>query len=80
MSPDFKSSLMPEKQYLILLDFDTRKRHYHRTEGGKIIRFVVQLEVRYRGQWKEVICFDCEHDYAHKDCYRLNGQRRSFNF
>jgi hypothetical protein len=37
---------MAEKQYLILLDVDTRKRHHHKSEGGKIIQFMVQLEVR----------------------------------
>jgi len=32
---------MHEKQYLILLDIDARKRHYHVTDNGKIIKFVV---------------------------------------
>ena len=37
---------MPEKQYLILLEIDARKRHRHVTETGRIIKFVVQLEVK----------------------------------
>jgi hypothetical protein len=37
---------MQEKNYLILLDIDARKRHYHATEAGEIIKFVVQLEVK----------------------------------
>ncbi|MBL7208367.1 MAG: hypothetical protein ISS67_07615 [Desulfobacterales bacterium] len=64
---------MQEKKYLILLDIDARKRHYHATEAGKIIKFVVQLELKSGGVWKEVIRYDCAHDYAHKDCYNAKG-------
>ena len=67
---------MSEKQYLLLFDVDARKRHYHITEFGKIIKFVVQLEVRSGGPWKEVIRYDCSHDYVHKDCYNIKGQRK----
>jgi hypothetical protein len=67
---------MAEKQYLILLDVDTRKRHHHKSEGGKIIQFMVQLEVRVGVSWKEVIRYDCAHDYVHKDCYNIKGQNR----
>ena len=70
---------MPEKQYLLLLDVDARKRHYHITEDGRIIKFVVQLEVKSGGVWKEVIRYDCAHDYAHKDCYNIKGQCRKIN-
>ena len=67
---------MAEKQYLILLDEDARKRHYHLTEGPQIIRFMVQLEVRSGDEWKAVVRYDCAHDYAHKDCYDITGRRR----
>ena len=70
---------MGEKQYLILLDADVRKRHYHLTKAGKIIEFVVQLEVKIGDVWKEVIRYDCAHDYAHKDCYNDKGQCRKVN-
>ena len=70
---------MPEKKYLILLDIDARKRHYHITKAGKIINFVVQLEVNSGGAWKEVIRYDCSHDYAHKDCYNIKGHCRKIN-
>lgn len=52
---------MAEKNYLILLDFDARKRHYHSAESGKITRFVVQLEVKVEDNWKEVVRYDCAH-------------------
>jgi hypothetical protein len=67
---------MRERQYLILLDIDARKRHWHRVESGKIEHFVVQLEIRYLGVWKAVIRYDCAHGYAHKDCYNINEARR----
>jgi hypothetical protein len=67
---------MNEKRYLILLDVDARKRHYHTLEGGKIVQFMVQLEVRIGQIWKEVVRYDCAHDYVHKDCYNIKGKRR----
>ena len=70
---------MLEKQYLILLDIDTRKRHYHVVGSGKIIKFVVQLEVKRGGVWKEVIRYDCAHNFTHKDCYNTKGQCRKIN-
>ena len=67
---------MAEKEYLILLDVDTRKRHWHFTEAGKVIRFAVQLEVKTGEFWKAVVRYDCSHDYAHKDCYNREGRTR----
>lgn len=29
--------------------------------------------------WKEVIRYDCAHDYVHKDCYNVKGQSRKIN-
>lgn len=70
---------MPEKQYLIMLDIDARKRHYHITESGKIKKFVVQLEVKIGGTWKVATRYDCAHDYTHKDCYNIKGECRKIN-
>ena len=70
---------MPEKQYLILLDIDARKRHYHFTKTGRITKFIVQLEVKKGGVWKEAILYDCSHHFTHKDCYNIKGQCRKIN-
>jgi len=70
---------MAEKEYLILFDINTRKRHYHVTEAGRIIKFVVQLEVKTGDKWKEIIRYDCAHYYTHKDCYNIKGQCRKIN-
>jgi hypothetical protein len=67
---------MTEKEYLILLDGDARKRHYHHVEGGKIIKFVVQLEFKYRNTWREALRYDCAHNYVHKDSYNNRGEQR----
>jgi hypothetical protein len=69
---------MPEKQYLIFLDVDARKRHYHKSKGGKITQLMVQLEIRLEGQWREVIRYDCAHETIHKDAYNLAGKRRKW--
>jgi hypothetical protein len=70
---------LAEKEYLILLDVDVRKRHYHFTGAGKVVKFVVQLEVKSEGLWKPVLRYDCSHDYAHKDCYNLKGKSKKLS-
>ena len=70
---------MSEKQYLIMLDLDTRKRHYHIAEEGKVTKFTVQLEIQIGDAWREVVRYDCAHDFAHKDCYNIEGKRRKIN-
>ncbi|MBI4823324.1 MAG: hypothetical protein HY805_03725 [Nitrospirae bacterium] len=67
---------MIEKQYLIMFDLDARKRHYHKTESGKITAFMVQMEIKINDMWKEVIRFDCAHNFTHKDCYNRKGEHR----
>lgn len=66
---------MPEKTYTRTLGENARKRHYHKTEKGKVIDFVVQLEVKVQGQWKAVIRYDCTHDFAHIDRYNIRGEK-----
>ena len=39
---------------------DARKRHYHKTIRGAVLKFMVQLEVKYEGNWKEVVREDLE--------------------
>ena len=70
---------MTEKEYLILLDKDARKRHYHAAEGGRIKKFVVQLEVKIGNEWKEVLRYDCAHDFVHKESYNIQGTKRKLS-
>jgi len=66
---------MSKKEYIIPYSEGVRKRHYHETRKGKVVRFMVQLEAKYEGKWKEVVRYDCAHGYAHRDSYNLHGKR-----
>ena len=66
---------MGEKTYTRDLGEGARKRHYHKTEKGKVIYFAVQLEVELEGKWKPVIRDDCSHDFAHIDRYNNKGKK-----
>jgi len=67
---------LSEKEYLILLGEGARKRHFHRTEKGTIIYFVVQLEIEFENEWKPVIRYDCAHGVSHIDKYDLTGNKK----
>ena len=57
---------MPEKEYLIRLGERARKRHYHKTEKGKLVKFMAQLEIEAnKGIWKPVVRYDCSHNFSH---------------
>lgn len=66
---------LPEKRYLIPYSLDTQKRHHHETQQGKVVWFMVQLEVLVQGEWKAVIRYDCAHGYAHRDRFNLQGNQ-----
>jgi len=66
---------VPEKSYTRALGEGARKRHLHRTEKGRVIDFVVQLEVKIGDEWKPVIRYDCAHDFAHIDRYNIRGEQ-----
>ncbi len=67
---------MAEKRYLLPVWTDTRIRHYHRTEGRRIVEFSLQMEVEIQGVWREVIRYDTAHGFAHIDRSSLTGKRR----
>jgi hypothetical protein len=58
-----------------VLGEQARKRHYHKTEKGKVLKFVVQLEVKVEDTWKPVIRYDCAHDFSHIDRYNAQGKQ-----
>ncbi len=66
---------MSEKTYTRTLGEDARKRHYHMTEKGKVIYFIVQLEVSVEGNWKPVVRYDCSHTFTHIDRYNIKGEK-----
>jgi hypothetical protein len=67
---------LAEKEYLIRLGERARKRHYHKTDKGNLLAFIMQLEVEVEdGIWKPVIRYDCAHDFVHRDQYNLRGDQ-----
>jgi hypothetical protein len=67
---------LAEKEYLIRLGEGARKRHYHKTERGVVVSFMVQLEVETaKGVWRPVVRYDCSHDFTHRDRYNLQGEQ-----
>jgi hypothetical protein len=67
---------LPETSYILPVWIDTRIRHRHRTEGGAVLKFTIQLEVETNGRWKAVIRYDTAHGFAHIDRFNLQGKRR----
>lgn len=67
---------MPERSYLLPIWTDTRIRHYHRTEKGRVVRFLIQLEVEVEGRWRGIVRYDTAHGYAHVDRFNIDGKKR----
>ena len=65
---------MPEKRYVLPVWIDARIRHYHRTERGRVVAFVVQLEVEERNEWRPVIRYDTAHGFGHIDRFTRQGK------
>ena len=62
-------------EFVVYLDESSRKRHYHESEKGQISYFAVQLEVKINSEWKQVIRYDCAHNFAHVDKYDAYGKQ-----
>jgi len=63
------------KEYLIVLGEGARKRHRHSTEQGRVVAFMVQLEIWQRGVWKPVLRYDSAHGFSHIDRYNMEGEQ-----
>ncbi len=67
---------MSSKEYLLLLGHRARKRHIHYIEKGKVIHFMVQLEIEHKQLWIPVVRYDTAHNLTHIDRYNLKGEQR----
>ena len=67
--------MVKRTEYVIPLGENARKRHIHKTEKGKVIDFIIQLEIFVDEQWKVVIRYDFAHRFVHIDRYYLNGRK-----
>ena len=63
-------------EYVRPLGRGARKRHYHETRRGRVVAFVVQLEVELRDAWVPVIRYDMAHGRAHIDLYETPSRKR----
>ena len=61
--------------FIVVFDEGVRKRHYHETQKGKVEYFAVQLEIRFGGDWKTVVRYDCSHRFSHMDKYDIKGNK-----
>jgi hypothetical protein len=69
---------MPERDFLIYLDKDTRLcryRHHHVTNGKRVIEFCVQLETIVNEAWYVVIRYDTSYGRPHQDILRPSGRQ-----
>jgi len=64
---------MPEREYVLSLDLSARIRCYHRTEGGTVTGFTVQLESQVGDSWQPILRYDTAHGFAHCDRYHKDG-------
>jgi hypothetical protein len=45
-------------EFVVIFDDGVRKRHRHETIDGKVVRFVVQLEIRVSQEWKVAVRYE----------------------
>jgi hypothetical protein len=67
---------LPIVEYVRALGEGARRRHYHETRRGRVLAFVVQLEVELRGVWVPVVRYDMAHGQAHVDVYDTPKRKR----
>lgn len=66
--------LMQEVAFLRWVSDTCRIRHLHWQQKGRVVRFVVQLEVLLHDQWHAVRRYDTAHGFAHCDILHPDGR------
>lgn len=66
---------MGEKSFFKLIGVcrDKRLRFRIRTQQGKVIEFLVQLELYDKDKWKPVVRYDNSHAFPHRDLLDAKG-------
>jgi hypothetical protein len=64
---------MTRTAYVRHLDADVRYRVAFTIDLGRVLEFVVQLEVAVKGKWTPAIRFDTAHGLAHCDRFGPDG-------
>jgi hypothetical protein len=63
-----------ETEFLVSLDKDCRRRHYHVQIKNRVIEFRIQLEIKIKEKWYPVVRYDTAHGYAHRDTMYFGGK------
>jgi hypothetical protein len=63
-----------EIEYERQLDTDARLRVQHRLSHGRVVEFVIQLEVYAKERWTPTVRYDTAHRFAHRDFYHPSGR------
>ena len=66
---------MQNKEHIVVLGDGARKRHWHATEQGRVVAFMVQLEIWRQGIWTPVLRYDSAHGFSHVDRYNLKEEQ-----
>ena len=70
--------LMPEREFLIYLDPESRLcryRHYHVSKGSEIVEFRIQLEILVADEWYPIVRYDTAHGKPHRDILAPYGEQ-----
>lgn len=67
---------MGKKDYIIKIDNTIRIFVYCETMKGKVIRFVVKLEILVGTDWIEIERYDNYHGYVHKDIHGKDQKKK----
>ena len=62
-------------EYVVLFpSSNIQLRHRHVREGGRIVTFVVQLELWWHHTWQPIARYDTAHGFAHRDLLHADGR------
>lgn len=62
-------------EYVLLFPAsDVQLRHRHVQERGRVVTFIVQLELWWRGEWRPIVRYDTAHGFAHRDLVHPDGR------
>ncbi len=64
---------MNATDYVLQLDLDARYRVLFEIDKGKVIQFVVQLEIMTSDKWTPVVRYDTAHRFPHRDRFKADG-------
>ncbi len=53
---------------------DIQLRHRHVQDRGRVLSFVVQLELWWRSGWQPITRYDTAHGFAHRDLIHPDGR------